>query len=185
MRSHTQCLELIGMSKSFVVMVDVCWLKCFLTHWGRVTHICVDNLTVIGSDNSLSPGWRQAIIWTNDRILFIGPSGTNFSEVFIEIHAFSLKKMHLKMSSGKWWPFCPGLNVLIMYKQLLSVLFISVGLACYSEEVCGPVRQCPGFPLSAENKDASSKHWDTYRIKKTLFLIRFHASLLCHDMEKT
>ena len=26
-----------------------------LTHWGRVTHICVGNLTIIGSDNGLSP----------------------------------------------------------------------------------------------------------------------------------
>ena len=27
-----------------------------LTHWGRVTHICVNELTTIGSDNGLSPG---------------------------------------------------------------------------------------------------------------------------------
>ena len=33
-----------------------------LTHWGRATHICVGNLTIIGSDNGLSPGRRQAII---------------------------------------------------------------------------------------------------------------------------
>ena len=36
-----------------------------LTHWGRVTHICDCNLTIIGSDNGLSPGRHQAIIWTN------------------------------------------------------------------------------------------------------------------------
>ena len=35
-----------------------------LTHWGRVTHICVSKLNIIGSDNGLSPGRRQAIIWT-------------------------------------------------------------------------------------------------------------------------
>ena len=85
-----------------------------LTHWGRVTHICVHNVTVIGLDNGFSPGLRQAIIQTNDVILFIGPSGTKFSEVLIKIHIFSLKKMHLKMSSGKWWPLCLGLNVLIV-----------------------------------------------------------------------
>ena len=28
---------------------------------GRVTHICVSKLTIIGSDNGLSPGRRQAI----------------------------------------------------------------------------------------------------------------------------
>ena len=40
-----------------------------LTHWGRVMHICISNLTIIGSDNGLTPGWRQAIIWTNAGIL--------------------------------------------------------------------------------------------------------------------
>ena len=58
-----------------------------------------------------SPGRRQAIIWTNAGILLIGPLGTNFSELLIEIQTFSFKKMHLKMSSVKWRPFCLGLNV--------------------------------------------------------------------------
>ena len=77
-----------------------------------MTHICVGNLTIIGSDNCLSPGRRQAIIWTNVGILLIGPLGTNFSEMLIEIQTFSFKKIHLKMSSGKRRPFCLGLNVL-------------------------------------------------------------------------
>ena len=34
-------------------------------------------------------------------ILLIGPLGTNFSEILIEIHTFSFKKMHLKMSFSK------------------------------------------------------------------------------------
>ena len=63
-------------------------------------------------DNGLSPERRQAIIWTNAGILLIGPLGTNFSEILIEIYTFSFKKRHLKMSSGKWRPFCLGLNVL-------------------------------------------------------------------------
>ena len=83
-----------------------------LTHWGRVTHICVSKQTIIGSDNGLSPGLLQAIIWTNAAILLIGPLGTKFNEILIEIQTFSFKKMHLKMSSGKWRPFCLGLNVL-------------------------------------------------------------------------
>ena len=77
-----------------------------------MTHICVSKLTFIGSDNGLSPGRRQAIIWTNAWIWLIGPLGTNFNEIFIEIHTFSSKKIYLKMSSGKWRPFCLGLNVL-------------------------------------------------------------------------
>ena len=77
-----------------------------------MTHICVSKLTIIGSDNGLSPGRRQAIICTNDGILVIGALGTNFSEMLIEIHTFLFKKIHLKMSSEKWRPFCLGLNVL-------------------------------------------------------------------------
>ena len=83
-----------------------------LTHWGRVTHICVGKLTIIGSDNGLSPERRQAIIWTNAGILLIGPLGTNFSEILIEIQTFSLKKIRLKMSSAKCCSFRLGLNVL-------------------------------------------------------------------------
>ena len=84
----------------------------FKTHWGRVTHISVGKLTNIGSDNGLSPGRRQAIIWTNTGILLIGPLGTNFSEILIEIQTFSLKKIRLKMSSAKCCSFRLGLNVL-------------------------------------------------------------------------
>ena len=83
-----------------------------LIHWGRVTHICVDNLTIIGSNNGLSPVRRQAIIWINDEILLVGPLVTNFSEILIEIYTFLFKKRHLKMSSGKRRPFCLGLNAL-------------------------------------------------------------------------
>ena len=83
-----------------------------LTHWGRVTHICVGKLTIIALDNGLSPERRQAIIWTNAGILVIGPLGTNFSEIWIEIQTFSLKKIRLKMSSAKCCSFRLGLNVL-------------------------------------------------------------------------
>ena len=59
-------------------------------YWGRVTHICVSKLSIIGSDNGLSPGRRQAIIWTNAEILLIRTLGTNVSEILSEIHTFSL-----------------------------------------------------------------------------------------------
>ena len=64
-------------------------------------HICVSKLIIIGSDNGLSPGRRQAIIGINAGILLIGPIGANFSEILIEINIFSFNKMHLKMLSGK------------------------------------------------------------------------------------
>ena len=90
----------------------------FLTHWGRVTHICVSKFTIIGSDNGLSPGRRQAIIWTNAGILLIGPLGTNFNVILIEIQTFLFMKMRLKVSSAKWRPFCLGLKILFSTRQI-------------------------------------------------------------------
>ena len=90
-----------------------------LTHWGRVTHICVGNFSIIGSDNGLSPGRRQAIIWNNAVISLIGPFGTNLSEILIGIQTFSFKKLHLKTSSAKWRLFCLGLNELtLLYAKI-------------------------------------------------------------------
>ena len=97
------------------------WNPSLLTHWGRVMHICVSKLTIIGSDIGLSPGRRQAIIWTNAGILLIGPLAINFSEILIEIQIFSSKKMYLKLSSAKWHRLCLGLNVLRTRNCLTSL----------------------------------------------------------------
>ena len=86
-------------------------LTLTLNSW-RPSDVCVSKLTIIGSDNGLSPGRRQAILWTNYGILIIRTLETNFSEIVSKIHTFSFKKMHLKMSSAKWRLFGFGLNVL-------------------------------------------------------------------------
>ena len=110
--SNLRFLHILGeCSQGMAWNLEWCILTT-LTHWGRVTHICVGNLTIIGSDNGLSLGRHQAIIWTNVGILLFGPLGTNFSEILIGIQTFSYKKMHLKMASVKWRPFRIGLNVL-------------------------------------------------------------------------
>ena len=99
--------------KIYIWLCIVCMTQfSSLTHWGRVTHICVSDLTSIDSDNGLSPGRRQAIIWTNAGILLIRPLGTYFSEFLVEILIFSFKIMRLKASSAKRRPFCLGLNEL-------------------------------------------------------------------------
>ena len=110
-----------------------------LTHWGRVTHICVSNLTIIASDNGLSPGGREAIILTNADFIVHWTLGNKFQHILMKIINFPFKKTRLKMSSAKWrpargvdivshdcppivdkyvetkWPpFCLGLNVLIL-----------------------------------------------------------------------
>ena len=53
-----------------------CIICVTLTHWGRVTDICVSILTITGSDNGLSPGRRETIIWTDDGIALIGALGS-------------------------------------------------------------------------------------------------------------
>ena len=83
-----------------------------LIHWGWVMHICISNLTIIGSDYGLSPSRHQAIIWTSAGIL-TGPLGTNFSEILIEIYICLFKKMHLKTSSANRRPCCLVLNMLM------------------------------------------------------------------------
>ena len=105
----TQTVEILPQGKLWLINLTLLIPR----HLSRVTHICVGNLTVIGSDNGLSPGRRQAIIWTNAGILLFGPLETNIGWILIEIHTFSFKEMHLKISSGKWQPFCLGLNVWI------------------------------------------------------------------------
>ena len=63
-------------------------------------HICIIKLTIIGSDNGLLPGQRQAIIWTNAGILLIGSLVKNFSENLIKILTLSFTKMQLKVASA-------------------------------------------------------------------------------------
>ena len=93
-----------------------------------MTHICISNLTIIASDNDLSPGRRQAIIYANAGILLIGTS-----EILREIHTFSLKK-HLKMSSVKQRQFCLSLNVWSL-KWILGSINSNRNHAEYSQ--CG------------------------------------------------
>ena len=78
----------LGRNMLKFLFADYIWMDLFgypgwalLTHWGQVMPICVIKLTIIGSDNGLSPGRRQAIIWTNAEILLIWPLGTNFSDI--------------------------------------------------------------------------------------------------------
>ena len=70
-------------------------------------HICVSKLIAIGLWLVACPAPSRYLAG----IFLIRPLGTNFSEIVIELYTFSFKKMHLKMLSGKWLPFCQVLNV--------------------------------------------------------------------------
>ena len=85
-KTETQCVQ--NTIKTFEVEFANGFV---LNYWCRVTHICVSKIITIGSDIGLSPGRRQAIIWTTAGILLNGPLGINFSEILIEIYTFSLK----------------------------------------------------------------------------------------------
>ena len=79
--------------------------KSLSTHW--VTHICFGKLAIIGSDNGLSLGLRQASIYTNPGIS-TEPLETNFSEIRIKIQILSFAKFSWKCRLPKCGPLCPG-----------------------------------------------------------------------------
>ena len=103
--------------------------------------------------HGLSPVRCQAIICNNAGILSIGPQGTNFGEILVEIPTFSFKKMQLEMSSARWRPFRLGLGVLKCGLYTHAVYFSS--LFCLRESVCSYVgiwhRSCNG----------RTTHWTT------------------------
>ena len=55
--------------------------------------------------------YRLAVIWTITGMFSLELSETNFSEILIEIRAFSFKKKHLRLSPAELQPFCLGLYV--------------------------------------------------------------------------
>ena len=78
--------------------------------WWR--HKATDILASIGSGNGLVPVRRQAITWISADLLFIRTPGTNFNDILFDIKRFSFEKMHWKISSAKYRPYCSGLAVL-------------------------------------------------------------------------
>ena len=83
----------------------------YLTHYGRVTHICVSEIIIIGSDDGFSPGRRQAIIWTNAGVLLIGPLGIHFNGIvnrnqYIFIQKNALGNVVFEMASISSQPQC-------------------------------------------------------------------------------
>ena len=97
-----------------------------------MTHIYIGNIDIIGSDNGLSTGRCQAIIWINPGMLLIGPLGTNFSEILIE--SCTIQENAFKNIAWKRRPFCLDLSVLsgIDELQLMQEVMIN-HLKCYTE----------------------------------------------------
>ena len=92
-------------------------------------HIYISNLTMIG----MLPARRRAIVWTNVGILLIWPLKTNFNEMLIKIHIFSLKKCIWKCCLRKRWPFCLCLN-------MLNTFILTIVAPIFAESVCARKR---------------------------------------------
>ena len=70
-------------------------------------------------------------------VLLIGPLGKNFHEISIKLQNFSFTKMHGKITSAKWWPFCLGvyeLTPLCPRPTVANVVCepIRIGIRCAS-----------------------------------------------------
>ena len=73
-----------------VMVVAFKYLSCWVSNWLYVSSNMINNSfrpnfaavnsIIIGSDNGLSPGRRQTIIWTNTAVLLIGHLGRNVCE---------------------------------------------------------------------------------------------------------
>ena len=123
--------------KGTEVLSSTHFVKLIEIEWRKVASV---KLTIIGSDYGLLPGRHQAITLTNAGMVLIRPLGKKISEIFIEIQTFPFKKMHLKTSSAKWRPFCPGLDVFIKgiveeYPWNLDTWDIKISLPWLSYEV--------------------------------------------------
>ena len=75
----------------------------------------------IGSGNGLLPVWRQAMTWTDDDLLSIGPPEPNLSEIWIELQ--NLRKCIWKLRNGSHFVQEGWVNVKINYSAgtLLSL----------------------------------------------------------------
>ena len=93
-----------------------------------MTHICARELTIIGSDNGLSPGRRQAIIWTNARILLIGPVGNKLQWNLKRNLYIFIQEAVFQISSKNWRPFCLGIDVIKVLKCAQWILKSYLGL---------------------------------------------------------
>ena len=125
---HVYCMEFdlyftdspfLGLDDGFGQYCGCWWTGVQFWPAGRFTHMRRFPDHSIGSNNSLSPDWRQAIIWTNTILLSIGPLGTNFSQNAFKIQTFLLKRIHLKISSGKCRSFCLSLSVLTHWSLMM------------------------------------------------------------------
>ena len=100
------------------------------------------NQVSIGSDNGLSFIFSAKPLseWSVC-LLSIGPLGTNFTEILTKIQNFSFTKMHMKISSAKRQPSCPGGDELsCIFFQFVSHL-VKLTEQCTKSQLIWPHQQ--------------------------------------------
>ena len=89
------------------------------TYWGQVTYICVDDSTIIGSDNCLPSGRHKAIIWTNIGILLNAPRGTNFSEILTKLIHFLIQE---NVFENVVWKMAASVRDVLRFATVVSLI---------------------------------------------------------------
>ena len=106
---------------------SICWsFWDAIAHWGQVMLIWVRKIIIIDSDNALSvPSHYLNQCWNIVNSALRNKNQWNVyrnSKVFIEENAFE---------NAKWWPFCPGLNVLMWRQCSIEFTFIYISPTKY------------------------------------------------------
>ena len=75
--------------------------------------------------------WSAPSHYLNQWWNIVNSNLTNSSEVVSEIRTFAFRKMHLKMLSAKWGPFCLGLNVSTSHPWMIKYVEVSFWNRCW------------------------------------------------------
>ena len=149
----------------------VCWDLLLLIHWGRVTHIWVGKLTIIGSDNGLDGA--KPLSEPMLEHCYLAPLGTNFfSAMLIEIQTFLLKTI-----SSATCQLCRGLNVLRLEIPPWHDFYVTAGFYPIRGDVRG--RLLPSWGL-AQHVSRGRK----WVITKALPIFPSTVMLCCHSNVK-
>ena len=100
-------------------------------------HLFIGNLTIMGSDNGFLPSQCQAIIWPNDRMLLVGPLGTNFSEILIKILTVSFnafERVVCGMTAILSQPHCVNQNAENVCPEYTIIVYI---ISTFNTGGCG------------------------------------------------
>ena len=140
------------------------WLVCCLsTHWGRVTHICVNKLSILGSDNGLAPTrhylkqcWiifnctlRNKLQWNFNRNSNIFIHENAFESVVCEM-AFILSRPQCVNEVWVW------IDPFMSIKLLLLLLLSNYPVTLRHRSACSTPR---GSPESLFHRASSDADW--------------------------